>query len=191
VIFNLTPIVHADQSLFLSLNSLHCPFLDPVMYWGTKTIVWLPLFLLLLYFTIRTYKWKTVTVILTLTLTLLLSDQFANLAKSSVKRLRPSHEASLVQVIHTVNDYTGGQYGFYSSHASNTMAIAVFLILLLRTRYRRIAMLILPWTLFMSYTRIYLGVHYPGDILAGMLVGGVLGWIGAQGCGYLFSSVYK
>lgn len=180
-------LIHIDQSVFFFLNSLHCPFFDQVMFWGTQTLVWLPLFLLLLYITIRTYKWKATALILSLALTITISDQCANLAKTSVLRLRPSNNPELSARVHIVNEYRGGQFGFYSSHASNTMAIAIFLILLLKNRYRWVAVVLLPWALFMSYTRVYLGVHYPADLLAGMIAGGILGWAGAQFCGYLLS----
>ena len=117
----------------------------------------------------------------------MLSDQGANLAKRSVHRLRPSHDPVLSGKVHIVNEYVGGELGFYSSHASNTMAIAIFLIVILNCRYRWLSAMLLPWALFMSYTRVYLGVHYPGDLLTGMVAGGILGWLGAQLCGYLLS----
>lgn len=161
------------------------------MFWGTQTRVWLPLFLLLLYLSVRTYRLKALLLILTLILTITIADQSANLAKSSVQRLRPSHDPHLLEKVHVVNDYRGGQYGFYSSHAANTMAIAIFLILLLKNRYRWIAAVMIPWALFMAYTRLYLGVHYPGDLLAGMVAGGVTGWLGAQLFGFLDSLYFS
>lgn len=169
------------------MNGWHCNVIDPIMYWATQTLVWLPLMLLLLYLTIRTYRLKAILLVLTLILTITIADQSANLAKSSVQRLRPSHEPVLSGKVHIVNGYRGGQYGFYSSHAANTMAIAIFMALLLRSRYRWIAMVLIPWALFMAYTRLYLGVHYPGDLLAGMVAGGVTGWLGAQLFGFLDS----
>ncbi len=180
-------LIHIDQSVFLFLNSLHNSFFDQVMFWGTQTMIWLPLFIFLLYITIRVYKWKSAALILSLVLTITISDQCANLAKSSVKRLRPSNDPALSAQVHIVNGYRGGKYGFYSSHASNTMATAIFLILLLKSRNRWLALLLLPWAVFMAYTRLYLGVHYPADLLAGMIAGGILGWAGAQLCGYLLS----
>jgi undecaprenyl-diphosphatase len=183
----LSSLVGVDQSVFLFLNGWHCNLLDQVMFWGTQTRVWLPLFLLLLYLSVRTYRLKALLLILTLILTITIADQSANLAKSSVQRLRPTHDPHLSEKVHVVNDYRGGQYGFYSSHAANTMAIAIFLILLLKNRYRWIAAVMIPWALFMAYTRLYLGVHYPGDLLAGMVAGGVTGWLGAQLFGFLDS----
>lgn len=176
-----------DHSVFLFLNGWHSPVIDLVMYWGTQKLVWFPLFLLMLYFTIRIYRLNTITIILVFIITITISDQSANIAKSNVQRLRPSNDPRISEQVHVVNGYRGGQFGFYSSHASNTMAIAIFLILLLRSRYRWVAAVLLPWALFMSYTRVYLGVHYPGDLLTGMIAGAVIGWLGAQLCGYLIS----
>ena len=83
-----------------------------------------------------------------------------------------------------VNGYSGGEYGFYSAHASTNLAIAVFMIILLGKPFRYFPFIMLLWAFFMSYTRIYLGVHYPGDILAGWIAGGTSGWGFGQLCGW-------
>lgn len=178
-------LLELDQNLFLIMNGWHGEAFDAVMYWGTQTWVWFPLVLLLLYLVVRAYRWKSILLVVTLILTVTVSDQSASLAKSSFQRFRPSRDPVIAERVHVVNDYRGGQYGFFSGHAANTMAIALFLILLLKSRYRWIAALLLPWALFMSYTRLYLGVHYPGDLLVGMVVGGIIGWLGAQLFGLL------
>jgi undecaprenyl-diphosphatase len=182
----LQPILALDRSVFLFLNGLHAGFLDPVMFWATKPVVWLPLFLVLLYFTIRTFRWKTLAIILSVVAVVTVSDQMANLSKDQFKRFRPSQDPGLEAAVHTVNGYRGGLYGFYSGHGSSTMAVAVFLIFLFRGRYRWLAPVILSWAVIMGYTRIYLGVHYPGDVLAGMLMGVLIGRTGAAGCYALF-----
>jgi undecaprenyl-diphosphatase len=107
---------------------------------------------------------------------IMISDQLSNLFKEWVSRPRPSHEP-LLSGVHHVNGYKGGAFGFYSAHASSNMAIAVFLIVVMGRPFRYFAAMMLFYALFMSYTRIYLGVHYPGDILAGWLMGGALGFI--------------
>jgi len=163
-----------DRVVFLFLNSFHNAFFDPVFFWGTKPLVWLPLFFFLLYVTIRSYRWQFLWVLLFTVILIALSDQLSNFTKEWIARPRPTHEPGL-KGIHTVYGYTGGLYGFYSGHASTTMAIAVFLILLLKDRSQYIAFILFPWAVFMSYTRIYLGVHYPGDILCGMIIGAGLG----------------
>ncbi len=170
-----------DLSLFLFLNGLHCSWMDPLMYWGTKSVIWLPLYLYLLYLVVEKYRWDTLWVILFAALMITASDQLSVLAKEFFTRPRPSHEPGLT-AIHTVYGYTGGEFGFYSSHASNTMSVAVFLIIMLRGTARWLPCMIIAWALFMSYTRIYLGVHYPGDILTGMVAGLILGWIAATLC---------
>lgn len=151
------------------------------MYFGTMTALWLPLYLYLVFLVFRRYGWRTLWILLFAALLILASDQLANLAKNGFERFRPTHEPGL-SGIHTVRGYTGGTFGFYSAHASNTMAVAMFVIIILKERYSFILPLMLLWSLFMSYTRIYLGVHYPGDMIAGMAVGGLLGTITGRSC---------
>jgi undecaprenyl-diphosphatase len=168
-----------DTSLFLFLNGLNAPFLDTLMYYSSKSILWLPVYLAFLYLVIRNYKWQTLLVVLFAILMITFSDQLSNLAKDGFQRFRPSNEPGLT--VHLVNAYKGGLYGFYSAHASNTFAVAVFVMMLLKHKYRYFFIPALLWALFMSYTRIYLGVHYPGDILAGMVVGSTLGYLSGKG----------
>jgi undecaprenyl-diphosphatase len=172
-----------DQDIFFFLNGLHNPFFDSVMFHGTKTVVWIPVYIFLVYLVIRRYRWKAAWVLLFAALMILLSDQASNLFKDWIARPRPTHEPGLAG-IHTVNGYLGGQFGFYSAHASNNFALAVYLIVLLDSPFRYFPTLLLSFAFFMSYTRIYLGVHYPGDILAGWLAGGLLGWGFGQLCGW-------
>ncbi len=183
-------LVHIDQAVFLFLNSFHNTFFDPVIFWGTKTLVWLPLFCFLFYLTFRSYQWRFLWIVLFTFILITLSDQLANFAKEWVARPRPTHEPGLTG-IHTVYGYTGGLYGFYSGHASTTMAIAVFLILLLKKQFHYIAAILIPWAVFMSYTRIYLGVHYPVDILFGMMMGAALGYIMAFLCNSFLAKLQK
>ena len=164
-----------DQTIFLFLNGLHNPFFDIIMFWGTNTLIWLPLYFLLLYFVIVKYKWQAIWILLFAAIMIIVSDQLSNIFKEWVARPRPTHEPGLTG-IHTVNGYLGGEFGFYSAHASSNFAIAVFMIILSGRLFRYSSVLMLAWAFFMAYTRIYLGVHYPGDILAGFVAGGFLGW---------------
>jgi undecaprenyl-diphosphatase len=92
-------------------------------------------------------------------------------------RLRPTHDPELQDIVHTVNNYKGGLYGFASSHAANTFGVAMFLWLLLKPKYPWVVFLFL-WATLVTYTRIYLGVHFPGDIVVGGLIGIGFGWMG-------------
>lgn len=169
-----------DRQLLIALNSWHTPWLDPVMFYTSKTLFWLPLYLFLVYLLIRFYKKDFWIPLAGIVLTLLLSDQItSSIMKPYFERLRPSQEPSLAGIIHLVDGYKGGLYGFASSHAANTFGTAMFFSLVLIKRTRWILMLFV-WATGMTYTRIYLGVHYPGDILVGMTVGLMSGWLGYQ-----------
>jgi undecaprenyl-diphosphatase len=175
-----------DQSLFLFLNGLYCSFFDTVMSWGTNTLTWLPLYFLLLYLVVKRYKWQALWIVFFAVLMIFVSDQLSNCFKEWVGRPRPSHEPGLT-AIHTVDGYLGGQFGFYSGHASNNMAIAVFMIILLGKPFRYFPVLMIAWAFFMAYSRVYLGVHYPGDILAGWIAGGLIGWGSGSLCKWAVS----
>jgi undecaprenyl-diphosphatase len=151
------------------------------MFWGSKSLIWTPFFLFLFFLVIRHWGWNSIWILIVTALLVLMSDQLANVFKDGFERLRPSHQPGLMG-IHLVNGYAGGNFGFYSGHASTTMAIAVYLIILLRSRYSLAVPVMLGWSLFMSYTRIYLGVHYPGDILMGWLMGSGIGFLAGQVC---------
>ena len=148
------------------------------MFSASKSIIWLPLYLFSLFFIIRQYKWQTLVVLLFAAIMLTISDQLCNLSKDFFQRLRPSNEPGLT--VHLVYAYKGGLMGFYSGHASNSFAIAIFLIMLLKKYYRYFFIPLILWALFMSYTRIYLGVHYPGDIFAGIIVGSLIGYLSGK-----------
>lgn len=158
--------------------------MDTVMFTGTRTSTWIPLYVILLYLVIRQYRWRSLWILLMAALMIATSDQMSNLVKEWVARPRPTHEPLLTGV-HTVNNYLGGTYGFYSAHASTNMAIAMYLIILLGRPFPGFIPAMLFYAVFMSYTRIYLGVHYPGDILAGWVAGGLAGWGFGQFAGYL------
>lgn len=173
-------LLELDREWLLYFNSLNAPWADPVMFVLTKTTTWIPLYVFLLYLVIRNYKIETWTVLVGVGITLLLADQVTStIMKPYFARLRPSQDPTLEGLVHTVNEYRGGLYGFASGHAANTFGTATFFWLLFRFRYRWIGLMFL-WAAFVSYTRIYLGVHYPGDILVGGIVGilsGVAGYL--------------
>lgn len=170
-------LVEIDKQLFLVLNGMHGPWIDSVMVLFSKTAASLPIYAFILYILFKTRKQQTWGILLSIAILILITDQFASgLMKPFFERLRPSHEPSLEGMVHLVNGYKGGSFGFASSHAANTFGIAMFLCCLLNKDQRWVGWLFL-WAAFVSYTRIYLGVHYPGDILAGALIGVVFGWV--------------
>lgn len=171
-------LIEFDKELLRFLNGYHTPWLDPVMLFLTETLAWLPLYLFLLYLVIKEYKKESWIILLGIALTILLADQItASIMKPYFARLRPSREPTLQGLIHLVQGYTGGQFGFASSHAANTFGTATFFFLVFGNTKRWMIWLFV-WAAFMTYTRIYLGVHYPGDVIIGGAVGMICGWIG-------------
>jgi len=166
-----------DNAVLLFINGMHTPFLDSFMMVVSNRLIWIPLYLFLVYLIIRKYGKSSWLLIVFGILAVALSDQLAsNLIKNLVMRYRPSHNLWLAPHLHFVADYMGGQYGFASSHAANTFALATF-IMLIMPKYRNLTIALFCWALLVCYSRMYLGVHYPSDILGGMIVGGFSAWI--------------
>ncbi len=165
-----------DEALLKLINGWHSPFFDQLMWWASGKFTWWPFYLLLLVFIIWKKGWKHFALILfSLIFLISLSDQSSvHLFKNVFERLRPSHNPGLHSLLHYVNGYHGGKYGFISSHASNTFAVAWFLILIFRKNW--LTTILIVWAVFVSYSRIYLGVHYPFDVIAGAAWGALLGF---------------
>ena len=163
-----------DQHLFLFLNSHNSLFWDQVMYNLSGRVIWIPLYLAILIAFGKKYKRKFFVLVLMIIIAITLSDQFSVIIKNIFHRLRPCHEPALEGLVHLVKGICGGAYGFVSSHASNSFMVAVLSLLLIRRRWFTYS--IIFWALIIGYSRIYLGVHYPGDVLCGSIVGALVGW---------------
>lgn len=171
----LSILQHIDTELLLLINGWHAAWLDQFMYSFSGRWVWVPMYVSLAFILLRREGWRRGGIyLLAIGLTILMADQVcATLIRPMVGRMRPANPANpLSDMIHIVNGYRGGQYGFPSCHGTNSVALAVFMSLIIRRR--SFVCLIWTWALINCYTRMYLGVHYPGDLLVGGLIGGVV-----------------
>lgn len=160
--------------MLLAVNSLHADWLDQFMFTFSGRWTWLPLYVALVYVLWRREGARRTLVYLAgIALTITLADQIsATLIRPAVCRLRPANlDNPLSAAVHIVNGYRGGRYGFPSCHAANSIALAVYMSLIVRQR--SFVWLICGWAVANSYTRLYLGVHYPGDLLVGGVIGGL------------------
>lgn len=169
-------IIELDKLLLLSVNGSDSLFLDGLVMTFTNATTWIPLYLSLFYLVIRNND--TVQKIALIVACAGLCVFFAGslddmIVKPMIARWRPTHDPEIGILIDTVNGYRGGNYGFFSAHASNTFSLAVFFSLLIRSRL--LTYFLVAWSLLNCWTRMYLGVHYPGDILVGLLWGGTVG----------------
>jgi undecaprenyl-diphosphatase len=170
----LETILNFDTDLFLFLNGLNSPFWDPLMIFFSGKLIWLPLFLLI-YFMYRVFGWRLVWPLIGVALVVALADQTSvHLFKNVFERLRPCHNPEIKELVHLAAGRCGGRFGFVSSHAANSFGVAVFLSLLFKRRWFSISILV--WAALVSYSRIYLGVHYPADIFFGGLLGATCGY---------------
>lgn len=169
-------IINFDTDIFLWLNSFHAPFWDYFMKTVSSRFIWIGMYLALVIALWKAYGWKAMLVVLIMTvLAVTCSDQLtASLLRPYFQRLRPANlDNPLSEFVYIVGDYRSGPYGFPSSHAANTFALATVMSLVFKRL--RFTIAIFGWALLNCYSRVYLGVHYPGDLMAGMLIGASIG----------------
>lgn len=170
-----------DTQIFLFLNGHHNDFWDYIMYWFSDKLFWTPMYLLIIFLIVKTYKLKGLLMLLFIGILITLCDQTAShLLKNLVQRLRPSHEPSLKTIIYISKAGPGGLYGFVSSHAANSFGLATFLYFAFEKRFNVLRYGLFIWAVLVSYSRIYNGVHYPGDVIVGGLIGCLYGYLLAK-----------
>ncbi len=159
-----------DASLLVAINNSYTGWTDVAMWLVSSKWSW-SLLVIAMLFTLRDKSWRESAWFLVLiALTVLIADQVSSsIIKHAVERLRPTHEPSLSGLVRVVNDYRGGLYGFVSSHAANTVGVTIVICSTMASRLLSVTMAL--WTALVCYSRIYLGVHYPGDIAGGLVVG--------------------
>jgi len=170
----MSEVIQFDHQVFLCLNNLGSEPFDQFWILVSATWIWVPLYIIFLYLLFKTYQLRSIVfILLFIALGVTVSDQLAGIYKVGIARLRPCHDPALEGLMRSVK--CGGQYGFYSSHASNTFFIATLMSILLKGKFRYLTFLLFFWAAAVSYSRIYLGVHFPLDLLMGAGVGILLG----------------
>lgn len=177
----LEELLQFDKELFLFLNHLGSTTWDA--FWLFMTNKWsaIPLYLLLAYLALVKLGLKrTLFLLVAIALLIATTDQLANFFKYGVQRLRPCHDPDLNGLVRLVKASCGGEFGYFSAHAANASAVAFFFIHLLGKQNRYLGAFLFVWALTVAYSRIYLGVHYPLDVLTGIVLGALLGWLFAR-----------
>lgn len=171
----LEKILPFEENLFYLINGSHTAFLDSMMWTFSGKIIWAPLALFVIYTIINKTSWKIwLPILLFIILFFVLSDQFASsICKPYFSRFRPSHYPEIKDNVRTLHGYLGGKYGFISSHASNSFGFAALTAFLFRNRFYTITIFL--WAFIVAYSRVYLGVHFISDVVAGGIAGFTIG----------------
>lgn len=174
-------LIALDQEIFLFLNNLGTPFFDPFWLFITHKFSSIPLYAILIYLLYKNFGFKkTIAALVVVAIMITITDQLSYAVKHWVMRPRPCSEKSIEGLGRFITRC--GSYGYFSGHATSSFALAIYLGLIFRSTYKYMFLGLVIWALFVSYSRIYVGVHYPGDVLTGMMVGSCLG----LGCFWLY-----
>jgi len=174
----LKELIQLDKSLFLYLNGIGTTTWDG--FWLFVTGKWnsIPLYTLLLLLSFKNLGLKkTLILIVAIALLITVTDQMANFFKYGIQRLRPCHDLEVNHLMRLVKSYCGGKFGYFSAHAGNSFAIATFFAILFKKKIKYSSILLLLWALLVAYSRIYIGVHFPLDVITGVGLGSFFGWL--------------
>ncbi len=168
-------LIQFDEQLFLYLNGLGIPMFDG--FWLFITGKWnaIPLYIFLLFLLYKKLGVKNALItVLIIGLLIACTDQLANLFKHGFERFRPCHNEHLQDVMRLVKSHCGGRYSYFSAHAASSMALAVFLGKVFKPHLKYMFTFLLIWAFLVGYSRIYIGVHFPADVLTGFVLGTLL-----------------
>ena len=177
----LEELIQYDKELFLFLNNLGSTTWDG--FWMFMTNKWssIPVYLILAALSYKQLGVKrTVLLVLAIVILITVTDQLANFFKYGVQRLRPCYDPEVNDMMRLVKNSCGGKFGYFSAHAANSFAVVVFFTRLLGSKIRYIGIFLAIWAFFIAYSRIYIGVHFPLDVVSGMAIGSILGWLFAK-----------
>lgn len=173
-----------DKEGLLLINRHHSLFWDKIMWFASGDTSWIPFYILLTFLLIIYYRKKSWLIIILIIPLVVCTDQLAaTVIRSMEIRMRPSHIPGIENLLHFVNNYRGGTIGFISAHACNVSGLAIYLSLITKQKTKWLPYLLLAWSLLVCYSRVYLGVHFPGDVIIAIFFGSCIGW--------LFSLIYQ
>lgn len=177
----LETLLEYDKELFLFLNNLGSSTWDGFWLFITNKYNSIPIYLLLVMLSYKHFGLKkTLLAFIAVALMILCVDQLANFFKYGVQRLRPCYDVDINELMRLVKFSCGGRFGYFSAHAANSFSVAIFFTILMRSMYARIGIFLMVWAIFIAYSRIYIGVHFPLDVLSGVLIGSLMGWLFAK-----------
>lgn len=182
-------ILHTDQEILIYLNNLGSKQWDSFWMAITNQLNWIPLFLLVVFLVVKTYGWKRGGfLILSMIVLVAFSDQFTNLIKNTTQRLRPNNDPSINHLLRTI--YSPKGFSFMSGHATTSTFFTIYVLLLLKKFFKKYIFLLLLFPLVFSYSRLYLGVHFPIDVLTGISIGCFLAILYFKGIRILFKKIF-